>query len=118
MEDPGWRRARCAILPLLSSILVFSLSGCDRGDGDAPGRDGGGAARSLTMIVSADTAGWITPCGCASNQSGGMPRRGSYVAAARGRGDVLYADAGGAAGGTSNYHRVKFEAILASEKKM
>jgi hypothetical protein len=73
----------------------------------------------LTLVVSGDTAGWITPCGCASNQSGGMLRRGSYVAEVRGRGgEVIYADAGGAAGGTSEYHRVKFEAIVAGEMKL
>ena len=47
-----------------------------------------------------------------------MARRGSYLAVARGRADVVYADAGGAAGGTSDYQRVKFEAILAGEMKM
>jgi hypothetical protein len=71
--------------------------------------------RPLALIASGDTAGWIVPCGCASNQSGGLLRRGSYVSAARAAAEVLTVDAGGAPGGTSAYHRVKFEAILQGE---
>jgi hypothetical protein len=71
-----------------------------------------------TIVISGDTSGWITPCGCASNQSGGLLRRGSYLADLRQKGEVIYVDAGGAAGGDSEYHRVKFEAILAGEKEM
>src|SRR5687767_11786049 len=71
-----------------------------------------------TIVVSGDTAGWITPCGCASNQSGGLLRRGTYLADLRQKGEVIYLDAGGAAGGDSEYHRVKFEAILEGEKGM
>src|SRR5262245_59347665 len=67
------------------------------------------SARPLTLLVSGDTAGWIVPCGCASNQSGGLLRRGSHVESLRGRADLIYADAGGAPGGSSEYHRVKFE---------
>ena len=70
------------------------------------------------LVVSGDTAGWITPCGCASNQSGGLLRRGTYLANLGKTADVILADAGGAAGGTSDYHKVKFEAILAGERRM
>src|SRR5688572_28723578 len=52
--------------------------------------------RPLTLLVSGDTAGWIVPCGCASNQSGGLLRRGSHVEALRRRAELIYADAGGA----------------------
>src|SRR5688572_27328165 len=69
-----------------------------------------------TIVISGDTAGWITPCGCASNQTGGLLRRGTYLADLRQKGEVIYLDAGGAAGGDSEYHRVKFEAILEGEK--
>lgn len=71
--------------------------------------------RSLTLLVSGDTAGWIVPCGCTSNQSGGLLRRGSHVESLRHRGSLIYADVGGAPGGTSEYHQVKFEAILQGE---
>jgi hypothetical protein len=75
-------------------------------------------AAPLYLVVSGDTAGWITPCGCASNQSGGLARRGHHVETLRQRGQVIVADAGGAPGGTSAYHRVKFEAILQGELDM
>ena len=72
----------------------------------------------VALIVSGDTAGWITPCGCTSNQSGGLLRRGTVVAAARKKGDVILLDAGGAPGGTSPYDREKFAAILRGEREM
>ena len=74
--------------------------------------------RPLTLVVSGDTAGWIVPCGCTSNQSGGLLRRGSYLGRLRGESEVILADAGGAPGGTSPYHRAKFEAILRGELAM
>jgi len=69
----------------------------------------------LAVLVSGDTAGWIVPCGCTSNQSGGLPRRASCTAQFRQRADILAADVGGAACGTSPYDRLKFEAILRGE---
>jgi hypothetical protein len=74
------------------------------------------ASRPLVVVASGDTAGWIVPCGCASNQSGGMPRRGSHIAELRRENEVLVLDAGGAPAGTSRYDRLKFEAILKGEK--
>jgi hypothetical protein len=70
---------------------------------------------SVTVVVSGDTAGWIVPCGCTSNQSGGLPRRAAFIAERRQAGPVIVADAGGAPGGTSLYDRARFEAILAGE---
>ena len=37
------------------------------------------AERPLAIVVSADTAGWIIPCGCTTNQSGGLARRATYL---------------------------------------
>jgi len=70
------------------------------------------------VIVSGDTAGWIVPCGCTSNQSGGLPRRAAYAAELAGEAAVVAVDVGGAAGGTSPYDRAKFEAILGGEAAM
>ncbi len=72
----------------------------------------------LAVVISGDTGGWIVPCGCTANQSGGLPRRGSYLAELRKNTPVLYLDAGGASAGTSPYQQSKFEAILAGERKM
>jgi 2',3'-cyclic-nucleotide 2'-phosphodiesterase (5'-nucleotidase family) len=67
------------------------------------------------ILATADVAGWIVPCGCTTNQSGGLPRRGRLVADMRGKGEVLVVDAGGAAAGTTRYDRLRFEAILRGE---
>jgi hypothetical protein len=72
----------------------------------------------VTLIVSGDTAGWIVPCGCTSNQSGGLLRRASFVAGLRNQGPAIVADAGGAPGGVTSYHRARFEAILDGELLM
>jgi hypothetical protein len=58
------------------------------------------------------------PCGCTSNQSGGLLRRASYLADLKKSVEAIYLDAGGAPGGSSAYHKEKFEAILAGEKLM
>src|SRR5206468_9084887 len=70
------------------------------------------------LVVSGDTSSWITPCGCTSNQSGGLLRRATYLKGLAAQGPVIYADAGGAVAGTSEYQRVKFEAILRGEVLM
>lgn len=72
--------------------------------------------RPLVVAVSGDTSGWIVPCGCTSSQSGGLLRRGSFLAELRSKNEVVLLDAGGAPAGTSLYDRLKFEAILSGEK--
>ena len=74
--------------------------------------------RPAILVISGDTGGWIMPCGCTSNQSGGLLRRGTYLRDLAAGADVIYADAGGAPAGTSTYQRLKFEAILAGENAM
>ena len=59
--------------------------------------------RPIAIVVSGDTAGWIVPCGCTTNQSGGLPRRATYVRELAKEHDVLVLDAGGAPGGMSPY---------------
>jgi hypothetical protein len=83
----------------------------------APG-GGTGGSRPLVILISGDTAGWIAPCGCATNQSGGLLRRGTFVAEQRTQAEVILADAGGAAGGTSLYDRLKFASLLQGELAM
>lgn len=92
-----------------SLVLAFGV-GCGASDDEDH--------QSLTLVVSGDTAGWIVPCGCTSNQSGGLLRRGSYLYSLRHESVVLHLDAGGAASGTSEYDRLKFEAILRGELAM
>lgn len=88
-------------------LLIALTTGCEKN-----------ATQSTTIIVSGDTAGWIVPCGCTSNQSGGLPRRGTFVEQTRKQGAVVVVDVGGAASGTTLYDRLKFEAILRGENVM
>jgi len=74
--------------------------------------------RPLMIVVSGDTAGWIVPCGCTSNQSGGLPRRAAYAEGLRHQAEIILADVGGALHETSPYDRAKFEAILRGERLM
>ncbi len=96
-----------ATLP--SALLLALACGC---------ADRAADVRPLALVASGDTGGWIVPCGCTSNQSGGLPRRGSYVAALSGETDVLLVDVGGAATGASPYDRLRFEAGLRGEAAM
>lgn len=93
----------------LTLVLALLPSGCGE-EKEAP--------RGASIVISGDTGAWIVPCGCASNQAGGLPRRGTYLAQLRQTEDVLYLDAGGAAAGTSDYYREKFLAVLAGEAAM
>ena len=75
-------------------------------------------ANQVAIFVSGDTAGWITPCGCAANQSGGLPRRATLIKSAGRDDQVLLIDAGGSASGTSEYHQIKLGAILQGYRAM
>lgn len=90
-------------------LALLLLCGCGRDEETAP------ATKPLVLVISGDTSGRIIPCGCTSNQSGGLPRRGSYLKELRESQTVVYLDAGGAASGTSPYDRMKFEAVLKAE---
>jgi hypothetical protein len=74
--------------------------------------------QALYLVLSGDTSLWLTPCGCTTNQSGGLPRRATYLAGLKNQGEVVYGDVGGAAGGNSDYLRTKWEAILRGELLM
>src|SRR6478672_1770233 len=75
-------------------------------------------AGPLEILVSGDTSGWIVPCGCTSNQSGGLLRRGTFIRQEQSQHEVVLLDVGGAAAGNSPYDRTKFEAIVAGELLM
>jgi len=97
-------------------LSAAALLACAVWGGCRPGASGDD--RPLVVVVSGDTAGYIAPCRCASNQSGGLPRRATYVERLRGEADVILADTGGAPGGTSPYDLANFEAILRGEVAM
>lgn len=101
---------RLIATPLLISVAIAAggaSAGCQQ--------RGEAVARPLRLVVSGDTQGWIVPCGCTTNQSGGLLRRGTYLRQLRQQSDVIYVDAGGALSGTPAYDRAKFAAILRGE---
>ncbi len=73
---------------------------------------------NLSLVVSGDTAGWITPCGCTANQSGGLERRASLLKTLGPNQSVLYLDAGGSAAGKSEYQQLKLKSILLGDQLM
>src|SRR5256885_9651790 len=96
-------------IPLLASCLLSTLVACD----ERPRAQR--ASTTTKLVISGDTSSWIMPCGCTSNQSGGLLRRATYLKSLTAQRPVICADAGGAVSGTSEYQRVKFEAILRGE---
>lgn len=94
--------------PLLFPLLILLAFGCKKAPPQPP----------PMVIVSGDTAGWIVPCGCTSNQSGGLLRRGTYVEQTRKTGPLTLVDIGGAPSGTTLYDKLKFEAIVQGELAM
>ena len=107
-------RSMTTISAYESALAVLAVLACAVLVGCRPS----GAGRPLVVVVSGDTAGWIVPCGCTSNQSGGLPRRATYIEGLRGEAEVVPVDVGGAAHGTSPYDLAKFEAILRGEVLM
>ncbi len=73
---------------------------------------------SLQIVVSGDTAGWITPCGCTANQSGGLERRASLLKTLGPSDRTVYLDVGGSAAGKSTYQQVKLKSILLGDQLM
>ncbi len=101
-----------------AAICWFKVGDANVAETADAGIDRAQGTRPLSVVVSGDTAGWIVPCECTSNQSGGLPRRATFLDSLRKTGDVIVADAGGAAGGVALYERLKFEAILKGELAM
>ena len=87
-------------------MLILTLAGCGKSNRDA------------MILISGDTRGWITPCGCASNQSGGLPRRAGLIHARSTEHDLLVLDAGGSAIGTGEYQLIKFTSLLTGLKAL
>jgi len=93
---------------VLFFLLLVLMAGCGKNN----------VEQTVTILVSGDTAGWIVPCGCTSNQSGGLPRRGTLVEQHRQQGPVIVVEVGGASSGNTLYDKLKFEAILQGETVM
>ena len=88
---------------LVAALLGASLAGCMRKDpapaapeaGTAPAEAAASTAPGAVLFVSADTRGYLGPCGCSENMRGGIARAASQVLEARkGPLPVLYIDGG------------------------
>ncbi|NMO23020.1 cytochrome C [Pyxidicoccus fallax] len=92
---------------LVAALLGASLAGCMRKEsappqaeaGTAPAATGAPAASAnapgAVLFVSADTRGYLGPCGCSENMRGGIGRAAAQVLEARkGALPVLYVDGG------------------------
>ena len=106
-----FRGAKGDYIAVVALALVAVLAGCRKQTPPSP-------ARPVAIIASGDTHGWLVPCGCTSNQSGGLPRRASYIDSLKGQFETIVVDVGGAPGGTSEYDKLRFEAILRGESEM
>ncbi len=96
-----WLASLRVFLGLAAGFTLIGLQGCTSSSDS-----------TITLLVSGDTQGWITPCGCAANQSGGLARRATVFADAKKWGPVLMVDVGGSAVGSTEYQRLKFESLL------
>jgi len=107
----------------LAAVLAAGSSGCVPSDESSKRQSGGtsttaaqGQPRTFRIVVSGDTRGFIVPCGCASKQLGGLPRRATFLGSLSE--DRLYVDAGGSAARAFEYDRLKVEFIWRGMESM
>ena len=106
-------------IAIVASVAIgWASAGCEKKQDAANGAVEPDEKTSISFLISADTAGWIEPCGCTTKQSGGLPRRGTMVKAMRKEKPTVVLDCGGAAAGVSDYHQLKLESIMAGEAAM
>ncbi len=89
---------------LAAALVAASLAGCARKDPPAKADAAAASAEKPTaalqgegaiLFISADTRGYLGPCGCSENMRGGIARAAAQVQAARkGALPVLYVDGG------------------------
>ena len=106
--------AVCSVV--LCSVVLCSVVGCS---GESRSKTSPSTANEpVVLVASADTSGWIVPCGCTSNQSGGLLRRASYLRQVAKKQQLVYVDAGGAIEGNTPYEVENFRAIAMGEMGM
>ncbi len=98
-----------AVLGVASLGVVLLLVSVLRG----PQRDRG----ILTLFVSGDTRGYLEPCGCRRDQSGGLPGRQTLVKS-RTHGDRILVDIGNMTAGNRPYDLLKLKYLLQGMAEM
>src|SRR6185503_20777284 len=82
----------CALrASVVNTILLMGLAACGDRTEATPPQAKPQPSRTLQVVVSGDTRGFIVPCGCTSKQYGGLPRRATYLAGLP-AGETLYVD--------------------------
>ncbi len=106
-HDPRWYRQLAPKVAVCSALLLLPMfTGCTR------------AKDEVQIFIAGDTHGWITPCGCAANQSGGLARRASLIEQSSQTAETILLDVGGSANGTSVYQQLKFQSLLGGLQQM
>jgi hypothetical protein len=90
------------VKPAGAVAVLLLLSACGKPDEPAPAVKAG----AVRFVLSGDTRGFIVPCGCASKQLGGIPRRATYLEGLP-KAELVYLDAGGTPHRASDYDRLK-----------
>lgn len=101
---------------LVAGMLAAMLPGCSPGNsaaGKKPVALEAVSGSSISIVLSGDTGGFIVPCGCATKQFGGLPRRGTYIQGTRSKTSdrLVYLDAGGSVHRATDYDALKLEYI-------
>jgi hypothetical protein len=71
-----------------------------------------------TVVVTGDTKGYLSPCGCSDPMSGGIRRRATAVANLKTTKNILILDNGGLVAGQSRQDELKVEALAEALKEM
>lgn len=109
------------LLSSASALALVGLSllasepaaiGAETREATVPGSD-----FAWRLFFTADTRGYIHPCGCSEGLFGGLPRRATYLAKARKPGDLLI-DLGNLIEGTRPHERLKLGYVLEGLKQL
>ena len=109
-EAPAYRRRRRLLVAVIVLALIILLALLWRPMLRAFGVRAQPPAE-LTLFLTADTRGHLEPCGCRSDQSGGLPVRSTLLRQDKARTRLLV-DAGNTTYGNREYDRLKFSHIL------
>ena len=108
---------RCCIKPVWTAVLATStfvaalivVGGCKPPAQPAPDK--------LTMFLTADSRGYLEPCGCRRDQAGGLPGRATLINAVPPANRVVL-DAGNLAPGGRPYEQLKARFLLDGMRKI
>ncbi|MCB0825118.1 MAG: hypothetical protein KDC26_02925 [Armatimonadetes bacterium] len=87
---------------LLAALAFLTLVGMSRGEQ---------AEEPWAIIISGDTAGYLSPCGCTKPMTGGIRRRATAINQFRQGEKTLVLDTGQISGGAGRQHEIKAETV-------